>query len=425
MLDIKFIRENPELVQKAALQKKVDLNIDEFLDLDVQRRSLLQAVEDLNKKRKEAALAKNIEEGKALKLELEEVENRYNEVNIKYEKILFSIPNIPSEDTPVGQDESENLVLRKVGEPAQFDFKPKEHWELGEDLGVIDMQRAAKVSGSRFVYLKGPVALLEYALMNFALSILTNEEKLKEIAGQAGIDVDPKPFVPVNLPVLIRPDAFHRMARLEPKEERYYLPEDDLYLVGSAEHTMGAMHMDETFPEQNFPIRYVAFSPAFRRESGTYGKDMKGMLRIHQFDKLEVESFTLPENGRVEQDFIIAIQEYLMNALGLPYQVVSICTGDMGGPDYRQIDIETWMPGQNKYRETHTSDYNTDYQSRRLNTKVKLKDGKSEFVHMNDATVFSGRPIIAIMENYQQADGSIKIPEVLQPYMFGIKEIKK
>lgn len=214
------------------------------------------------------------------------------------------------------------------------------------------------------------------------------------------------------------------MARLEPKDERYYVQSDDLYLVGSAEHTLGPLHMDKVLKEEELPVRYIGYSTAFRREAGSYGKDMKGILRVHQFDKLEMESFSLPEDSVNEQNFFVAIQEYLMQELKVPYRVVQICTGDMGGPDARQIDIECWMPGQNRYRETHTSDLMTDYQARRLNTKVKRKNG-TEFVHMNDATAIAvGRTIIAIMENYQTENGTVKIPKALQKYMFGIKEIK-
>jgi len=219
---------------------------------------------------------------------------------------------------------------------------------------------------------------------------------------------------------MIKPDVYVRMARLDPsqKEERYYLPKDDIYLIGSAEHTLGPLHIDEIVPEDKFPIRYLGFSTAFRREAGTYGKDTRGILRVHQFDKAEMESFTLPENSTKEQNFIVAIQEYLMQGLEIPYQVVMICTGDMGGPNYRQVDIETWLPGQNKYRETHTSDLMTDYQARRLKTKVKRKNGELELAHMNDATAFAiGRTIIAILENYQQEDGSVVIPRVLREYV--------
>jgi len=225
---------------------------------------------------------------------------------------------------------------------------------------------------------------------------------------------------------MIKPDVYTKMARLSPedKTERYYIPSDDIYLVGSAEHTLGPIHIDQIIPEADLPIRYVAFSTAFRREAGSYGKDTRGILRVHQFDKIEMESFSKPEDSVLEQNFFVAIQEYLVKSLEIPYQVVSICTGDMGKPDARQIDIECWIPSQKKYRETHTSDLMTDYQARRLNTKLKRRDGKIEFVHMNDATAFAiGRILVAILENYQQKDGSIKVPKVLQKYC-GFKVIK-
>jgi seryl-tRNA synthetase len=221
------------------------------------------------------------------------------------------------------------------------------------------------------------------------------------------------------------------MARIEPRDERYYLQSDDLYLIGSAEHTLGPLHMDETLPESALPARYVGFSTSFRREAGSYGKDTKGILRVHQFDKLEMESFTRPEDSRTEQDFIVAVQEHLVRSLEIPYRVMDICTGDMGGPDARQIDIEMWMPGspdahgkgKGVYRETHTSDLMTDYQARRLRTKVKKADGTAEYAHMNDATAFAiGRTLIAIIENYQTKKGTVLVPKVLQPYM-GLREI--
>ena len=217
-----------------------------------------------------------------------------------------------------------------------------------------------------------------------------------------------------------------KMGRLHPKDDRYCLEEDNQVLVGSAEHCLGPLHMDETIPEVQLPIRYIAFTAAFRREAGTYGKDTRGILRTHQFEKIEMESFCLPEDGEHEQDLFVGLQEYLLKELNLHYQVINICTGDMGSMDYRQIDMETWMPGQNKFRETHTSDWMTDYQARRLKTKYKKDDGETGFVHMNDATAFAlGRILIALMENNQNADGSINIPAVLQPYMGGQTVISK
>lgn len=442
MLDIKFIRENKEAVKKNCELRNIRCDVDRLLELDEERREFIGKIDELkNKKNKISEEIQRLKSGKEgtatiismgpmmqkaknISNELEAISPEFEEVEKEYREILFKVPNVVSEDTPVGPDESGNKAIRQWGEIPKFDFQPKEHWEIGKDLDIIDIERAAKISGSRFNYLKGGAALLEFALVQHCFSVLTDENILKEIIEKNNFDISAKPFVPVVPPVLIKPDPMQRMARLEPREERYHTPADDMYLVGSAEHTMGAMYMDETLGEEEFPLRYIGFSTAFRREAGSYGKDTKGILRVHQFDKLEMESFTLPENSLKEQDFIVAIQEYLMQSLKLPYQVVAICTGDMGGPDYRQIDIETWMPGQNKYRETHTSDLMNDYQSRRLGTKVKRKDGKTEFVHMNDATAFAiGRTIIAIIENGQQADGSVVVPEVLRKWMPGNMEV--
>lgn len=215
------------------------------------------------------------------------------------------------------------------------------------------------------------------------------------------------------------------MARLEPAEDKFRTQIDGLYLVGSAEHSLGPLFINETIDEKELPQRFVGYSTSFRREAGSYGEDTRGILRVHQFDKLEMESFTAPEASEKEQDFLIAIQEYLMQQLGIPYRVVAICTGDMGDPDYRQVDIEAWLPAQGKYRETHTADLMTDYQSRRLNSKVRRKNGETDFVHMNDATAFAiGRTLIAILENYQNKDGSVKVPQVLRKYT-GFKKISK
>lgn len=419
MLDINALRENPDFYKKAITQKKGDASlVDKLLEVDEKRRTLIGELQSLRELKNKYAKEQNIEEGKKTKIELSTKEPELTQVEAQYKEILWSLPNLASPDVPVGEDESSNTVIRSWGTIPHFDFPVKDHIELGEDLDIIDVKKASDVSGARFAYLKGDAALLEFALVSYAFSVLTNSEILQQIAKEAKLDVSTKPFVPVVPPVMIKPDVFERMARLKPEEERYHFPTDDLYLVGSAEHTLGALHMDEMLPEKEFPKRYVGFSTSFRREAGSYGRDTKGILRVHQFDKVEIESFTTADQGRVEQDFIVAIQEYLMRELGLPYEVMAVCTGDMGGPDFRQIDINTWIPSQDKYRETHSSDYNTDYQSRRLNTRVKRVNNEVEFVHMNDATVFAvGRTLIAILENNQQADGSVLIPQVLQKWI--------
>ncbi len=429
MLDIKFIRENADLVKKATENKQLDPSIiDEALRLDQEWRVLLKTVEDLRRERNEIARQRTdeaVSRGQEVKQELKKLETELVELTDKYQTALEQIPNLYSEDTPIGKDESENVVLRSWGEPRKFDFTPKDHLELGQSLGIINVEAAAKVTGARFNYLKGDGALLEFALVQYAFSVLTDEKILKEIADKIETGYSAKPFIPVVPPVMISPDVFNKMARLNPKEERYYIESDDLYLIGSAEHTLGPLHMDEVLDEKNLPVRYVGFSTSFRREAGASGKDTKGILRVHQFDKVEMESFTTPENSIKEQDFFVGIQEYLLQTLNIPYQVIAICTGDMGKPDYRQMDLNAWLPGQDKYRETHTSDLMMDYQARRLNTKVKV-GGETEFAHMNDATAFAiGRTIIAILENYQNEDGSITVPEVLQKWMSKDKIVKR
>ena len=411
MLDIKFIRENSKLVKEKSKQKGFDIDVEKLLSVDAKRRKLIEEVDKLRSKRKEAAEKRDEKLGTEIKKELKEKENKLEKLNEEFYFLIREIPNIPLDDVPVGKDETDNKPVRKWGTPKKFAFKVKNHQELGEKLGLIDTQTASEVSGSRFGYIKGPLVIIQFALIQYALEILTSEMRLAKIS-----KYNPKPFVPVIPPVMIKPTVFDQMARLEPKEERYYLEKDNLYFIGSAEHTLGPMHINQTLNEKDLPIRYVGYSPSFRREAGSYGKDTKGIFRVHQFDKLEIESFTLPQDSQNEQDFIVAIQEYLMQNLKVPYQVVMICTGDMGGPDARQIDIEAWFPAEKKYRETHTSDLMTDYQARRLNTKVRGKEGKIEYVHMNDATVFAGRTLLAILENYQQKDGSVLVPEILQKY---------
>ena len=261
-------------------------------------------------------------------------------------------------------------------------------------------------------------------MVQLVFKTVTDQKLIKKLAAKVGNPFD-NTFVPIIPPVIIKPDVMKKMARLDPIEERYYIPSDDAVLVGSAEHTLGPMHINKTFKYADLPIRYIGYSSAFRREAGSYGKDVRGILRLHQFDKLEMETFVPQEFGMQEQDLLVEIQEYLLQQLEIPYQVVAVCTGDIGKPDYRQIDLECWVPTQNKYRETHSADYVTDYQSRRLNTRYEDKDGSRKFVYMNDATALAiGRTLIAILENYQQEDGSVKIPKVLQNYV-GKKEIRK
>src|SRR3989338_7981137 len=360
MLDIKFIRDNIEQVKKTCTQKRCSVDVDRLLELDEKRRSRIGDIQNLEAERNKMSKGKHSEAEivhvKKVKEDIAVLQSEYDVIYKEFIAILYTVPNILHPDVPIGIDETQNVVIKKNGEPRVFSFQPREHWDIGVEKDIIDIKRAGEITGTRFAYLKGDLVLLEFALIQYALSVVTNEGVLSQIATQAGLTVSTKPFIPVVPPVMIRGDVMNKMARLEPKEERYFIQSDELYLVGSAEHTLGPLHMEETLKEKDLPIRYIGFSTAFRREAGSYGKDTKGILRVHQFDKLEMESFTLPEDSFTEQEFIVGIQEYLTQSLELPYQVIICSTGDQGGPDFRHIDVETWMPAQNKYRETHSAD---------------------------------------------------------------------
>lgn len=423
MLDIKFIRENVGLVKQAVKNKNVKVDVDELLRLDEKRRDLLTKVgvlrEERNRKSRRRPTQEEIAEVRKVGDEIKKFESDLEQVQKEWMELMLKVPNIPWEDVPVGKDETENQVVEKWGEPTKFDFKPKDHIELGKELGMIDTKSAGKVAGSRFGYILGAGTILQLALMNFVFETLTSEKTLKKIVSKVAKGYSPKPFIPIIPPVMIKPDVYIKTARLseEDKNERYHLAADDLYLIGSAEHTLVSKHMDDVLNEKDLPIRYIGYSTSFRRESGSYGKDVKGILRVHQFDKLEMESFTRKEDALKEHLFLIAIEEYFLQFLKLPYQKLMKCTADIGNPNARGVDLEVWLPGQDKYRETHTADFMTDFQARRLNIKVKRADGKQELAYTNDATAIAiPRTLIAIMENYQQKDGSIKVPKVLQKY---------
>jgi len=408
MLDIKFIRENPEKVKKAAQQKGIAVDVDKLLELDAKRRQYLTNSEGLRAQQKK--LGKDqIQEAKHLKEKIKEIEPELATVEKTIAELIIDIPNIPFDDVPVGKDYSENVVLRKEGKLPKFDFAPKEHFEIGEALDIIDLERAAKVAGSRFYFLKKEAVSLENALISFVFSKLVK-----------------KGFTPVIPPVMIKPEEAAMMGYLQnhPDEEAYYLERDNLYLTATSEQTLGAMHAQETLQVEK-PIKYVGLSTCFRRESGSYGKDTKGIFRVHQFNKLEMFVFCKPEDSEKEHQQLLGIEEELMRALQIPYQVINICTGDLGKPAARKYDIEAWMPGQNRYRETHSTSNCTDYQARGLNIRYREKDNSLRFVHTLNGTAFAlGRIIVAILENYQQKDGSVKVPKMLQKYT-GFKVIKK
>ncbi len=418
MLDINSIRREPEQVKKGIATKKADPKlVDEFLRLDGEWRALMQEVEGLRARQKKAGEERNIEEARKLKEEIQGKESALKEVESARDGVLRKIPNMPLPDVPVGASDRENVILREVGEKPRFDFTPLDYLTLAERLGLVDMERAAKVSGSRFAYLKNEAVLLEFALARLAFDALA-----------------PEKFIPIVPPVLVNEAMMRGMGyvdRGEDLDETYYLEKDKQYLVGTAEQSIGPMHAEETFSESDLPRRYIAFSTSFRREAGSYGKDTKGILRVHQFDKLEMFSFARPEDSRKEHEFLLAMEEKLMQALGLPYRVLDICTADLGVPAAAKYDIEVWLPGQNggagEYRETHSTSNTTDFQARRLNIRYHPGSGaKPEYVHMLNGTAFAvGRILIAIVENYQQKDGSVLVPDALKPSMSGVTRIAR
>jgi len=431
MLDIQFIRDNPELVAEKSGQKGYDVDVQQLLGFDGKRRELLRTVEDLRRQRNELSgkakgqkpTEEQIGAGRELKDKLADLEHQLGAIEQEFLVLLKKVPNMPLDDVPVGASEDENIVVKQWGDKPRFDFEPKNHWQIGEAKGWIDKDRAAKVAGSRFVYLKGDLVLLEFALWQFAFGKLTDETVLKQIIKANGLNVSAKPFVPVLPPAAAKKAVFEATGRLNKEEQTYKLEDEDLWLNASAEHTLAPMYLDEILDEVNFPLRYVGYTTAFRREAGTYGKDMEGILRLHQFNKLEMECFNLPEDSLQEHLFLVAVQEYLMQQLGLPYQLLNKCTADIGFPNARGMDVEAWLPGQDKYRETHTADYITDFQAQAMRTRVRRQDGRVELAHTNDATAFSQRPLIAIIENFQTKEGNVVVPEALQPFMGNRAEI--
>lgn len=411
MLDIKYIREHPQEIQKAAASKGVTLEIKNIIKADEDYRELQPEVQKLREERNKAAKERDIEKGKAIKAELEKKEAELHDHEEKLKILLLNIPNPAKPDVKIGKDESENDVVRKYKEPTKFSFPPKDHLTLGIALDIIDVDRAAKVSGTRFAYLKNEAVLLEFALVQFALETLIKEG-----------------FTPIVPPVLIKKEITQGLGYWQAGGSEDYFQihepnEQGFYLVGTAEHSIVPMHLNETFNAKDLPKRYIGFSTAFRREAGSYGKDTKGILRVHQFDKIEMVSLVEKGKDDEEHEFLLSLEEKLFKALGIPYQVIKMCTGDLGFPAARKYDIEAWMPGQNKYREVTSVSTVTDFQARRLNIKYRKaatasNAASAEFVNILNGTAFAiGRTIIAILENYQQEDGSIIIPEVLRKYV--------
>lgn len=418
MIDIKKLRENPKFFEDSASAKNVEIDIDYILELDSKVRTLKTDVESISSQKNDASKhisqangderLKLIEDMRIIDRKADDLKLELDPLESELDDLFHRIPNPALGDVKVAKSEDENEILRTVGEKRDFLFGPKDHLDLGEQLDIIDTKRAAKVSGARFTYLKGDGALLELALIQYAMSILLKHG-----------------FVPVVVPHLVNADSMKAMGYLEHggHDEIYFLPKDNMYLIGTAEQAIGPMHKDEVIDLSTGPLRYVGFSACYRREAGSYGKDTKGILRVHQFDKIEMFSYTKPEDSDAEHDFILSVEEELMQGLEIPYHVIKMVTGDLGLPAARKYDIEAWMPSQDAYRETHSCSTTTDFQTRRLNIRFKNEDGKMDFAHALNGTAFAiGRVIVAILENNQQEDGSVLIPEVLRNYMGG-KEV--
>jgi len=414
MIDINLIRDNKKEV-KYGLKKRgvVVKKIDEIFDLDEKIRKFKQRLDELRSEMNKKS-GKNLSENdikllrhkkgtiKTLEKGLEEYQNDFNE------KIL-SLPNLPASDVKEGKDDTENEILETMGEKTKFDFKIKDYLTLSKKLDLIDMERAAKVSGSRFTYLKGDLVKLQYALLSYGFNFLMK-----------------KGFSPLVPPLMIKDEMMKGLGYIEGLDEKdkYHFNKDKLYLIGTAEQSLIPLHADEILDKKELPKRYCAFTPAFRREAGSYGQDTKGILRLHQFDKLEMVSLAEKDKGDQEQNYVFECAKEIMNNLKIPYRIVKMCTGDLVFPSSRTFDIESWMPGQDKYRETHSCSTCTDFQARRLNIRYRDKNNKTEFVHtINGTALAMGRILVAIIENYQTKKGTIKVPKVLQNFCH-LKEIK-
>ncbi len=413
MLDVKMVRSNPDEV-RTALQRKGAASassLDEFLTLEEERRRLLTDVESMRAARKRASdgiaavrkaggdAAEAISEMRALGDTIKEREVSLATVEERLKTMLLEIPNIPLPGVPDGGEE-DSVVLREVGELPRFDFEVKDHLDIGTALDIIDMERAAKVSGSRFVYLKGDLVMLQFALVRYGLDVIQG-----------------KGFRPVIPPVLVREEAMYGTGFFPTDRAQVYETVDGDCLVGTSEVPLAAMHMEEFLEQERLPLRYAGYSSCFRREAGAAGRDTRGILRVHQFDKVEMFSFCLPEQSEGEHKLILSAEEEILQGLGIPYRVVDIAAGDLGAPAAQKFDCEAWMPGQSQYREVTSCSNCTDYQARRLNCRYRTDKGP-RFVHtLNGTGIAVGRTLIAIMENHQRADGSFEVPEVLRPYM--------
>jgi seryl-tRNA synthetase len=422
MIDPKLLLKNPEIVKENCKKRNVNIDIEKIVMIKKEINKLIKERDELkhllNLGSKKRPTGEEIKKLKDIKEKIKGLEWKIDSLKKEFDSLIRKIPNIVFDDVPVGKDENDNVVLKEVGEITRFEFEPKDHLTIGEKLDIIDVKRASKISGSRFGYLKNKGALLEIAILKFVFDNLTDKKIIEKIIKENDLDVKVKEFIPIIPPVMIKPEIMQGLGYIDSGDiEVFKIPEDNLVLVGTAEHSIVPIFKDEILDEKDLPIRFLGFSTCFRREAGSYGKDVRGILRVHQFDKIEMVSFTKKEDSRKEHRFILSVEEYLMRKLDLPYRVVRICTGDMAPPNAEQFDIETWIPSENRYRETHSTSNTTDFQARRLNIKIRRKN-RTEFAHIINGTAFAiGRIIIAIIENYQTKDGKVRIPKELIKYI--------
>jgi len=414
MLDLKLIRSDPERVKRALARRGAAEEVDALLALDSRRRELLPELEGAQAERK--TLSKQIGEAKqrgdeaaeqmevvgALKERIEAGKAELEKVEADLARVAATLPNLPDPDSPDGMTEEDAVVLREVGERPSFDFEPRDHLEIGTELGLIDMESAARLSGSRFAYLKGDLVLLELALVRFAIDLVRGEGH--------------EPVVP---PVLVREEALYGTGFLPgDRDQIYEVPKDELFLVGTSEVALAGLHADEILAAERLPLRYAGFSPCFRREAGAAGRDTRGIFRVHQFDKVEMFSFVEPSQSAAEHERLLAIEERILGELEMPYRVVNVAAGDLGAPAAKKYDCEAWIPSQERYRELTSCSNTTDYQARRLNCRYRSADNEAiQAVHtLNGTAVAVGRTMIALIENRQDREGGFTLPNILHSY---------
>ncbi len=411
MIDVTILRENPDTLRAALARRGADLSVDDLSVLDRRRREVRHEAEELRAEQKQsgktianlqgdekqAAIARAGE----LSEEYKRLTAEADELDASFDELWVQVPNMPHESAPDGMTEEDAVEIKRWGDVPAFGFEAKDHQELGEALDIIDVTRGVKTSGSRFAYLKGKAALMEFGLVRFAMDRLMKEG-----------------FTPVVPPVLVREEALYGTGFFPADREQVYaIEKDDLYLVGTSEVSLAALHLDEILEEEDLPIRYAGFSTCFRREAGTYGKDTRGIFRVHQFDKVEMFSFCHPDRSWDEHELLLATEESIVQALELPYRVVNVAAGDLGASAAKKYDIEAWIPSQGAYREITSCSNTTDYQSRRLKARFRSEHGNRLVFTLNGTAVAVGRTLLALIENNQREDGSIVIPEALRPYV--------